>query len=175
MLTSERLELRRVHQLDVEALHIGPDALSARLGVRVPKGWPTFPEAFTVEPGVGHHGRDPDTPWPSLFFIDRGAGVLVGNGGFTGPPDREGSVEFGYEIAEPFRNRGYATEATMLMVGHAFADPVVERVVAHTLAEENASTRVLHRAGLRRVGEFEDPETGMIWRWELLRAAWVRP
>jgi hypothetical protein len=39
-------------------------------------------------------------------------------------------------------------------------------VVAHTLAEESASTTVLERCGFVRVGELVDETEGRIWRWE---------
>ncbi len=38
----------------------------------------------------------------------------------------------------------------------------VHTVVAHTLAAENASTRVLLRCGFARVAELDDPEDGPI-------------
>ncbi len=167
VLTSERLELRPVSTADLEAFQRGMAALAEHLGVSVPEGWPTFPEAFSF--GANGHVGDAPLRYPALFFIDRAAGTLVGNGGFTGPPDREGNVELGYEIAPAFRNRGFASEAVGAMVAHAFSDEVVSAVVAHTLAEENASVRVLRKVGLRRVGEFPDAEVGTVWRWEIRR------
>ena len=40
-------------------------------------------------------------------------------------------------------------------------------VTAHTLAEENASTKVLQRCGFTRTAELIDPDEGPVWRWEL--------
>jgi RimJ/RimL family protein N-acetyltransferase len=40
-------------------------------------------------------------------------------------------------------------------------------VIAHTLAEYNASTRVLQKVGMQFVGEHNDPEDGVVWRWSL--------
>lgn len=37
-------------------------------------------------------------------------------------------------------------------------------VQAHTLGEENASTRVLARLGFRLHGPVDDPEEGTVWR-----------
>ena len=39
-----------------------------------------------------------------------------------------------------------------------------------TLAELNASTTVLQRCGMTKVGELVDPDDGPIWRWEVRRA-----
>jgi [ribosomal protein S5]-alanine N-acetyltransferase len=71
---------------------------------------------------------------------------LVGWGGFKGPP-KDGVVEVGYEIAEARQGRGLATAATNAMVAEAFADDRVTKVIAHTLPERNASTRVLEKVG----------------------------
>jgi RimJ/RimL family protein N-acetyltransferase len=43
----------------------------------------------------------------------------------------------------------------------------LQAVVAHTLAEENASTTVLTRCGFTRTAELTDPDEGRVWRWEL--------
>jgi hypothetical protein len=43
----------------------------------------------------------------------------------------------------------------------------VSVVCAHTLAKENASTKVLTRCGFRKTAELDDPDEGPIWRWEL--------
>ena len=51
------------------------------------------------------------------------------------------------------------------LIALARAVPVVRSVVAHTLPQRNASTRVLEKAGMQYVGEVEDPEDGRVWRW----------
>ena len=51
------------------------------------------------------------------------------------------------------------------MIDHARADPRVERVLAHTLPEANASTAVLERLGFACEGLVTDPEDGPVWRW----------
>ena len=91
--------------------------------------------------------------------------MLVGSGGFVGPPDH-GVVEIGYEIAPEFRRRGYATAATRAMVAKAAVAGGVHTVIAHTLAHENPSTGVLRRVGFRFAGEWPDQEQGAVWRWD---------
>ena len=39
-------------------------------------------------------------------------------------------------------------------------------VRAHTLAEANASARVLRQVVLIPPGQVVDPEDGLVWRWE---------
>lgn len=82
----------------------------------------------------------------------------------------DGRVEVGYEIAPGFRNQGFATEATRAMVAHAFSQPDVEFVLAHTLPEHNASTKVLEKVGMTLVEAVNDPDDGVVWRWALSRS-----
>jgi RimJ/RimL family protein N-acetyltransferase len=73
--------------------------------------------------------------------------VLIGPGGYKGRADEEGAVEIGYAIVGKYRGQGLATEAARGLIDHAFSHEHVRRVDAHTLAEPNASVRVLRRPG----------------------------
>jgi hypothetical protein len=55
------------------------------------------------------------------------------------------------------------------LIDTAFARGV-EVVIAHTLAELNASPTVLQRCGMTKVDELVDQNDGPIWRWEVRRA-----
>jgi RimJ/RimL family protein N-acetyltransferase len=129
----------------------GDEALAAALAMSVVPGWCTFTEQLRAAP-VGEWGT-------RLFRAD---GELVGWGGFKGPPT-DGAVEIGYEIAAARQGRGLATAAAWAMVAEAFEDDSVTAVIAHTLAERNASNRVLEKLGFRFDAEAkEDGET--VWR-----------
>ncbi len=43
----------------------------------------------------------------------------------------------------------------------------VTTVIAHTLAELNASTRVLANHGFTKTDTIEDSDDGALWRWQL--------
>ena len=135
-----------------------------RFGVPAEPGWIGFPDAlsFAIEAASE---RDAD-PWgPHSIFDDDG--TLVGFGGFKGPPSA-GCVEIGYAVAPTRRGRGIATEATLRMLDRA-RDAGVEVVVAHTLAEVNASTAVLERCGFVHVDTTADPDGDVaedVYRWE---------
>ena len=106
-------------------------------------------------------------PWTFGFFVRHTADRLViGSGGFKGPPDAEGIVEIAYGIAPDWRGRGFATEVARALTAHALDDGRVRVVCAHTLPEANASTRVLAKSGFRKIDEVTDPEDGPVWRWE---------
>lgn len=163
-----RLDLVPATAEMVEAAIAGPEPLGELLGAEVQEGWPAFPQAFP--PTLERLRKEPgETDWWMHFFVDREKGLLVGNGGFKGPPDAEGVVEIGYEVAPGLRGRGYGTSAASGMVDRALEEPSVRAVIAHTLAEENASNGVLKKLGFAFDGEVPDPNVGATWRWRLER------
>ena len=93
-------------------------------------------------------------------------GVTVGTCGFKGPPGPDGAVEIAYGVSAEYEGNGYATDAAMGLVGHAFASGLVRIVRAHTLSDEGASAHVLLKCGFRRVGQVVDPVDGPEQRWE---------
>jgi ribosomal-protein-alanine N-acetyltransferase len=90
---------------------------------------------------------------------------------YKNPPSAAGAMEIGYAIAPGFRRQGLTVETAQAMVERAWGDERVRAVEAHTLAEENASTRLLLRLGFVRVAEVIDPDEGPLWRWRLVRDA----
>lgn len=78
--------------------------------------------------------------------------MLIGNGGFKGPPADDGTVEIGYSLLQPYRNRGYTAEAVKALVSWAFEHPEVARVIAEARPGNTASVRVLQKAGFNEVG-----------------------
>jgi len=106
-------------------------------------------------------------PWRFGFaIVHMESGMVIGNAGFTGPPDAAGAVEIAYGVVPDFQGRGYATEAANTLVAWAAKNGRVAIARAHTLPERNASTRVLEKCGFRYVSEFTHPTDGLIWRWE---------
>jgi RimJ/RimL family protein N-acetyltransferase len=148
----------------IEALVEGDDVFAARFAVAVVEGWVGFPEA--LGPALDAARRRDRDPWGSHLVFDAADGALVGFGGFKGPPV-EGRVEIGYAVAPARQGRGLATAAARWFVEQARRGGATV-VVAHTLAEPNASTSVLTRCGLRRTDTVADEALGEpVWRWEL--------
>ena len=105
--------------------------------------------------------------WTHGFsMVERASGAVIGSCAYKGPPDQEGVVEIAYGVDPEYQGRGYATEAARALVDFAFRSGQVCLVRAHTLPENNASTRVLAKCGFERIGEVVDPEDGLVWRWE---------
>jgi [ribosomal protein S5]-alanine N-acetyltransferase len=147
----------------------GSENLARKLGVTVPDPWTAF--------GTGplRHAIDrlsknkEESNWWGYFPIHKQDNKLIGNGGYKGPPTPDGTVEFGYEITPDYRNRGFATEFAKGLIENAFKDNRVKLLIAHTLGHENPSTNVLRKCGFEKAGEMNDPDDGLIWRWELKR------
>ena len=107
-------------------------------------------------------------PWRFGFgVIHKIDNVLIGMCGFTAPPDSDGVAEIGYGIAPGYQGNGYATEVANALIDFASRDKSVRLLRAHTLAQTNASTRVLEKSGFRKTAETVDPENNLpVWRWE---------
>ena len=116
---------------------------------------------------AGLRGASGPDPWRHGFFlVERARGEVIGTAGFKGPPDADGMVEIAYGVVPSVEGRGYATEAAGALVRFAARDPRVRVIRAHTLPEANASTRVLRKCGFLHIGPVNDPEDGLVWRWE---------
>lgn len=115
------------------------------------------------------HASTTTDPWVHGFrIVHRDSGAVVGSCSFKGPPT-DGVVEVAYGIEPEAQGKGYATECARALVDYAFTFRDVRLVIAHTLPEPNASTRVLAKCGFRHIGEVMDPEDGRVWRFEKVR------
>ncbi len=105
-------------------------------------------------------------PWVYGFrVLLRDAGVVVGSGGFKGPPV-DGVVEIAYSTDSAHTGKGYATEVAQALFDYATSRSEVRLVRAHTLPDGSASKRILAKCGFRYVGEVIDPEDGPVSRFE---------
>jgi [ribosomal protein S5]-alanine N-acetyltransferase len=91
--------------------------------------------------------------------------LVIGSGGYRGAPV-DGIVEIGYGIHEDYWGQGAATALCGSLVSHAYASGATG-VRAHTLRDGFASQSVLKKNGFGFVGEFEEPDDGLVLRWEI--------
>ena len=88
-------------------------------------------------------GRDPETN-----FAIAVADEAVGGIGFTVQDDvARRSAEIGYWLGEEFWGRGIATDALIAVTDYAFANYDLCRLYAHVFEWNQASARVLEKAG----------------------------
>ena len=107
--------------------------------------------------------------WGGYFCVHRADKALIGMGGFKGRPGTTGTVEIGYSIITPYRQQGLATETARGLIQFAFSQPGVQQVMAHTLAVENHSNRLLKSIGFHYNGLGDEPDEGEVWQWVLAK------
>jgi RimJ/RimL family protein N-acetyltransferase len=159
------LELVPATCAHIDQALLGDSALAAALGFAVAEGWSVWPEQLPqTRTWLAEH---PDLgEWGTKLIVLTQPRTLIGMGGYRGPPE-DGVVEIGYALAPAYRGRGLATAFARTLIEHAFADPRVTAVVAHTLAESNPSNRLLSRLGFKNIRELVDPAEGPVWLWRL--------
>ena len=113
---------------------------------------------------IGLLTRDPrPDPWGS--YLAEVGHDNVGLCAFKAAPSEKGEVEIAYMTFPAFERRGHATAMAGALARIAL-EAGVPTVIAHTLPEENGSTRALRSNGFSHAGEVIDPEDGLVWRWE---------
>lgn len=174
MIETERLKLIAANMMQFNNLAWGDEWFAETLGVTLAREWLRFPEA--IEGGRKMLEANPQNlRWGTVFFIHKGDNKLIGMGGYKGAPDENGMVEIGYALSPDYENLGLATEAARGLIDEAFSWSIVEVVDAHTLAETNASTRILEKCGMTKIGEVNDPDDGAIWHWRVTREKYENP
>lgn len=125
--------------------------LSKLLEAELPEYWPPplnddasakfFADYLMANPGAAG--------WTMWFFIlKEPRRIVIGNGGFKGQP-HAGTVETGYSIVPEFQRQGFASEAVAALIEWAFGHADVQRVIAETLPELDASRALLRKLGFR--------------------------
>ena len=107
-------------------------------------------------------------PWIGYLARDPEKGMIVGSSSFKDNP-HEGQVEIAYFTFPDHERQGYGLAMATGLIEIAFAAPAITHVLAHTLPERNASTRILSHLGFEFAGPVSDPEDGTVWRWLLKR------
>jgi RimJ/RimL family protein N-acetyltransferase len=176
MIETPNLKLIPCELRHFEAIFTDQSHLEQMLGVTACNSWFDFPGIAGIEAlqfSYNYQKAHPEAfGWWNYLFIHTQDQMLIGYGGFKGVANETGMVEIGYAICLPYQQRGLATEAARGLIDYAFSHAYIKMVDAHTLAERNASARVLEKAGMSYVGPVNDPEEGEIWHWRLRREDW---
>lgn len=152
----------------LERLIEGADAFQQAYGLQPSDGYMPFNGALEYilnqmqTSQLGH-------PWLPYLFVFRPERAVVGLGGFKSVPDDRRTIEIGYSVAPTYQCKGFATSAAGQLIEIAFASKLVDCVCAHTLAENNASTRVLTKCGMTKESEIVNADERTLWRWKIDR------
>jgi RimJ/RimL family protein N-acetyltransferase len=87
-----------------------------------------------------------------LTIRDAPTGAFAGELGLFQLEPLTGQAMIGYDLARPWRGRGFATRAVRLVAGWAFDSVGLVRLIAGAAPDNVASQRVLERAGFQREG-----------------------
>ena len=103
-----------------------------------------------------------ELPWVGYLAILNNQ--WVGTCAFKSQPQAN-RVEIAYFTFPRFEGKGIATRMAELLVAIAEDSSPAVTITAQTMPMENASTRVLHKLGFTKTGDFTHPEDGLVWQW----------
>lgn len=160
-LETERLRLRRFTTDDVDVLaelDSDPEVMRFLTGQSTSReeiesvALPGILATYAKHPGLGTFAAE-----------QKSDDAFVGWFGLH-PTDAAGTVDVGYRLNRTAWGKGYATEGTKALIGKAFTELGMDRVVADTMAVNHRSRAVMRRSGLRFVRifheHFDDPLPG---------------
>ena len=116
---------------------------------------------------------------PKFFIIQKKDGTRIGEiYHFLDLP--HGLMELGCWLVPSERKKGYATEATELMVDYLFLSKEIARIQAIVDVRNKASQRTLEKTGFKREGtirdeSFERGEWKDTYLYSILRREWKEP
>lgn len=154
-ISTKRLDLEAATEGHISAELESPECLGILLKAKVEPGWPPGEYDRGAQEFFRERLRDGGEAvvgWNVWYAIRREPAeppVLIGAGGYVCPPNENGEVEAGFSIVETWRNQGYATEFVKALVGWAFGDCRVRKIIANTTIQNVASCKVLTKAGFQ--------------------------
>ena len=98
--------------------------------------------------------------------LEAATGSLVGAVGLLDHDDWTAtpySLEVGWLIAQPFWNKGFATEAGRASVTYAFEETGAEHLICIVDPRNGSSRRVAEKLGMRLTGETIWREKNVVW------------
>lgn len=151
----DRVDLCPVEEEDVPAVHeaINDPSVWRTTGMNRPNNLAQERQWFE---GLSEHDD-------AVSFMVAADGETVGNVGLRDIDANDGTAEIGFYVLPEHQGEGYATEAVRLALGYAFDHQRLHRVDAETYGFNEASRRVLEKAGfehegVRREAAFVDGE-----------------
>ena len=140
----------------------GKVRLGELLEVEIPASWPGPDLAEALPFFVEEMEKDSSEAAWNWLIVLKEERVIIGDIGFMGGPNEEGSAEIGYSTVPEYRNQGYATEAADWLLHRAFQQHEVKVVTASCLNDNIGSIKVLEKVGMHRL----EPD-GNLLKWEI--------
>jgi len=95
-------------------------------------------------------------------LISKEENIMVGDLCFMGEPNPDGEIEIGYGTYEPFRKRGFMTEAVGGMIKWAKEQPNVKSIIASSLKSNTDSSTILKKNNFTIV-----EKTNELYNWQI--------
>jgi len=111
-----------------------------------------FPHPYSIEDARTFISAAMDADPITLFAIANDSEAIGSIGLMPGKDVHRYTAELGYWLAEPFWGKGIMTEAVQSIVEYGFRDLGLHRIYAEPYTTNEASVRVLEKAGFRREG-----------------------
>jgi [ribosomal protein S5]-alanine N-acetyltransferase len=164
------VELINLHAPALASLLDDPEKFQADYNVSLRANIPTIREfALHMQQRLSDSHSDPK--WCGYLVVNPQTQQMVGFCDFKGPPTKDGTVEISHSTFSVFQGCGFASSAVARQIAVAFTEPKVKRIIADTLPENSASTRVLEKNGYKLLSTVDDTAIGLAWRWCLERSA----
>jgi len=117
-----------------------------------------------------------EKPGQRWYIIQTKKGLRVGQ--LVAREKEDNTIQIGYRVTPPVRNKGYCTAAVRTVVKHYFSETDAERITAEANPRNTASIRVLEKAGFTQIGyEKKAVEINGVWMdgavYELNRSDWL--
>lgn len=149
-LESKRLILRPLQTTDAEAMTtLLQDPVIARWTLRLP--WP-----YTLDDARHFIALQTDDEHAGMALnwgiVERVSDRLTGVVGLHGIDTAAGRAELGYWMGEPYRGKGYTTEAARRIVSWAFETAGFERIQATYFVGNDASATIMRKIGMTHEG-----------------------
>lgn len=145
-LVSDRLRLRRPASTDLPALY---DIYSDK-SVAQWLNWPVYTDrdafAKDIERYEALWKRGEEYYW--VIELSASSSVI----GSIACGIKETDADIGFMLSTNYRGQGYATEAARRLLNELISSDKIQRVVALTAVENDASIAVLGRAGMQKKG-----------------------
>jgi len=175
---TNRLQLVPLSRAFLDALLGGRrDEAQSVAGIAVPEEWPDEHDRRFLQLRLGQLTKDPAREeWlPLAIALRRRGRPMIGHIGFHGPPGVNGpgkadALEVGYTVFEPYRRRGYATEAVEALLDAVRKEHGIRHFVASVSPRNTPSLALVGRLGFRQTGTQWDDEDGEELVFELLAA-----
>lgn len=108
--------------------------------------------------------------WGIWLIIHEEGQKIIGDIGFKGKPDDdEGNIEIGYSVVPEYRRLGYCHEASKGLVGWAFKQSGVNKILAECDKDNIPSIRILEKLHMH----LKDRNEQML-NWELTKESWEK-